>query len=222
MEPFDFVNRENAEYLDRLYEQYRRDPRSVSQQWQVFFAGFELGLNRFERAADAKQPQVLKPSEQPAAPDEDGHPLSMGIFDLVHTFREVGHFTARLDPLGHDRSDHRAAAPVQFRHEPGGPGPSGRPRQLPGQDRRHVTRPDRKAAAHVHGNVWRRVLWNFGQGAARLAGRANGADLQPPAALPARAKADSFSTPRRRRFRAIFCTPATSGRSDFRSRAANR
>ena len=37
MEPFDFVNRANAEFIDRLWEQYRKDPRSVSEQWQAFF-----------------------------------------------------------------------------------------------------------------------------------------------------------------------------------------
>jgi 2-oxoglutarate dehydrogenase E1 component len=93
MEPFDFVNRANAEYIDRLHEQYLKDPRSVSQHWQAFFAGFNLALT--------------KPDGQ-TAPLESGTqiPLTMGVFDLVHTYREVGHFCANLDPLGHDRPDH--------------------------------------------------------------------------------------------------------------------
>jgi 2-oxoglutarate dehydrogenase E1 component len=94
MEPFDFVNRANAEYIDRLHEQYLRDPRSVSEHWQAFFAGFNLGLTKSDAAA--------------AAPiDGSGHvPLTIGVYDLVHTYREVGHFCAKLDPLGHNRPDH--------------------------------------------------------------------------------------------------------------------
>ena len=51
MEPFDFVNRANADFIDRLFEQYRKDPRSVSEQWQAFFAGFQSGVNRSEAAS---------------------------------------------------------------------------------------------------------------------------------------------------------------------------
>jgi 2-oxoglutarate dehydrogenase E1 component len=91
-EPFDFVNRANAEYIDQLHEQYLKDPRSVPEQWRAFFAGFEVGL---ERSADE--------GNRPALPTG---PLNMGVFDLVHSYRELGHFVARLDPLGHDRPTH--------------------------------------------------------------------------------------------------------------------
>ena len=41
MQRFDFLNRANAEYVDRLYEQYRREPRSLDETWQAYFAGFD-------------------------------------------------------------------------------------------------------------------------------------------------------------------------------------
>ena len=96
MDTFDFVNRANAEYIDRLYQQYQKDPRSVDEHWNAFFAGFELGLDRTAGstapAPDANQPQIGW--------------STAGIFDLVHSYRELGHFVAKLDPLGHDRSNH--------------------------------------------------------------------------------------------------------------------
>src|SRR3954466_11432302 len=98
MEPFDFVNRANAEYIDRAYERYRKDPRSVNEQWQAFFAGFEAGSTRTESGE-------LTPS-RPAVEFERGvDHITMGVFDLVHTYREIGHAVAKLDPLGHDRPD---------------------------------------------------------------------------------------------------------------------
>src|SRR3954453_1855830 len=97
MEPFDFVTRANAEYIDRVYERYRKDPRSVSEPWQAFFAGFEAGINR----------PTSTPEEQATRADREmAVPLTMGVFDLVHSYRELGHFIAHLDPLGHDRPDH--------------------------------------------------------------------------------------------------------------------
>src|SRR4051812_2169566 len=91
-EPFDFVNRANAEYIDQLHDQYLKDPRSVPEQWRAFFAGFEVGLER--STTDGTRPTL------PTGP------LNMGVFDLVHSYRELGHFVARLDPLGHDRPNH--------------------------------------------------------------------------------------------------------------------
>jgi 2-oxoglutarate dehydrogenase complex dehydrogenase (E1) component-like enzyme len=42
MERFDVVNRSNAEYIDRIYEQYRREARSVDESWRAFFAVVEF------------------------------------------------------------------------------------------------------------------------------------------------------------------------------------
>jgi 2-oxoglutarate dehydrogenase E1 component len=94
-EPFDFVNRANAEYIDRMYEQYQRDPRGVDAHWQAFFAGFQLGLDR----------QVPGEASEPRGETNPDN-LHMGIFDLVHSYRELGHFMAHLDPLGHNRGAH--------------------------------------------------------------------------------------------------------------------
>src|SRR5438045_4885066 len=92
MEPFDFthfdfINRANAEYIDQLFQRYQQDPRSVESHWRAFFAGFEAGGGR----------QIIS-SSGPSAPS--------GYEDLVHAYRELGHFVANLDPLGHNRPGH--------------------------------------------------------------------------------------------------------------------
>jgi 2-oxoglutarate dehydrogenase E1 component len=84
---FDFINRSNAEYVDLLYSRYQADPRSVESHWAAFFAGFEAGGGR----------QIVS-TNGPAAPS--------GYEDLVHAYRELGHFVSRLDPLGHNRPAH--------------------------------------------------------------------------------------------------------------------
>src|SRR5438552_225027 len=96
MEPFDFVNRANAQYIDQLYQQYQRDPRSVEEHWRAFFAGFDTGASRGATPGGT----IAKP----AAPQEES--FAAGVYDLVHSYRELGHFVAKLDPLGHDRPTH--------------------------------------------------------------------------------------------------------------------
>ena len=82
MQHFDFFHRANADYIDQLYQQYLKDPSSVEEIWQAYFAGFD--------AAGGKGMH-------------DGAPLTMGVHNLVHTYRDLGHFAADLDPLDQPR-----------------------------------------------------------------------------------------------------------------------
>src|SRR5512139_2267111 len=82
----DLVNRANAAYVDQLYQQYLRDPRSVDERWAWFFAGFEAASGNGAWQATAGT----------AAPAE----RQIGIYDLIHSYRELGYRVANLDPLG--------------------------------------------------------------------------------------------------------------------------
>jgi 2-oxoglutarate dehydrogenase E1 component len=108
---FDFVNRANADYIDQMFQRYQRDPRSVPEAWQSFFAGFEIGLSRSDAGATNGEHGgngrvTPGPAQAGEAVVDDSIPLTMGVYDMVHSFRELGHFVAHLDPLGHDRGDH--------------------------------------------------------------------------------------------------------------------
>jgi 2-oxoglutarate dehydrogenase E1 component len=89
MHRFDFLSRANAEYVDHLYELYLRDPRSLDETWQAYFAGFEDAGSRNAGAGPSTTA-----------------PITIGVHNLVHSYRELGHFVANLDPLGHDRPSH--------------------------------------------------------------------------------------------------------------------
>jgi len=91
MDSFDFVNRANADYIERLYQSYTTDPRLVEERWRAFFAGFDLGNTRKGATPVGETGETV---------------LSIEIADLVHSYRELGHFVARLDPLGHNRPNH--------------------------------------------------------------------------------------------------------------------
>jgi 2-oxoglutarate dehydrogenase E1 component len=105
---FDFVNRANADYIDQMQQRYSRDPRSVPDAWQAFFAGFEIGLSRADAAAPHEGNGRAPAAAVPAGTEQagDATPFTIGVYDMVHSFRELGHFVSHLDPLGHDRGDH--------------------------------------------------------------------------------------------------------------------
>src|SRR5215470_9536454 len=91
----DFILRTNPDYVEDLYTQYLRDPDSVGADWAHFFAGFEYGA--------------------------DGHPAAavqaerhIGVLDIIHSYRELGHLIADLNPLGGNLTEHPLLALSEF------------------------------------------------------------------------------------------------------------
>jgi 2-oxoglutarate dehydrogenase E1 component len=91
----DFILRANPDYVEELYRQYTRDPGSVGADWAHFFAGFEFGNDG--RATSARQAERV-----------------IGVFDLIHSYRELGHLIANLNPLGGNLTEHPLLALDEF------------------------------------------------------------------------------------------------------------
>ena len=120
--PLDLSAAVNADYLDQQYGRYAADPDSVGGDWRAFFAGFDLGAGGVAGAAGhdgrvggvegsdgvalpaggrfAAEDDARSAAVAPTAGDVPTAELSaMGVYDLVHTYREIGHASSALDPL---------------------------------------------------------------------------------------------------------------------------
>lgn len=98
MSSFDPQN-ENAEYVEALYQQYLSDPDSLDVEWRYFFKGFEFGFLR--SGGETSEAEVVH-----APPGEERRRrvhTDRGVHALVQAYRQLGHFVAKLDPLGHNR-----------------------------------------------------------------------------------------------------------------------
>lgn len=84
----DFISRANPDYVDQLYQQYQQDPSSVEEQWAIVFAGYEFGL---QAGSGLKKKGPVNPP---------------GVYDLIHSYRELGHLIADIDPLREQKSSH--------------------------------------------------------------------------------------------------------------------
>ena len=76
----DFILRANADYIEDQHRRWLENPRSVPEDWALFFAGMDFGESR------------------PGAAGAIG--ATDSAYALVHAYREFGHLIARLDPLG--------------------------------------------------------------------------------------------------------------------------
>jgi 2-oxoglutarate dehydrogenase E1 component len=103
MPTIDSVTLANKDYVAEQYRRYKADPRSVSEEWALFFAGFELGAGGNGAAVGAT-----------GAAEPAGGPPVIGVFDLVHSYRELGHLVADLNPLAPKPEGHPLLEPSEF------------------------------------------------------------------------------------------------------------
>ncbi len=115
--PLDAVNAGNVEIIEQMYESYKRDPKSLDPQWAYFFAGFDLAA-KSPSPSPTPSPSpssLLSPQTSPppaltppveTSEYQKGPGRFLQIADLVHSYREMGHLTANLDPLGHNLAHH--------------------------------------------------------------------------------------------------------------------
>ncbi len=89
---------DNLNAMEDLYEQWRIDPQSVEASWRSFFEGFELGLQQ-EPPSQARGDVVTASGSHSAAADREYMLKQARIYNLLFTYRSLGHQVASLDPL---------------------------------------------------------------------------------------------------------------------------
>src|ERR1700745_280377 len=80
MNSLPFATRWNLDAIEDAYRRWKNDPASVTDDWRVFFEGYELG-----RAIQPESPQDSSDSSR--------------VVRLIDAYRDRGHLMARLDPL---------------------------------------------------------------------------------------------------------------------------
>jgi 2-oxoglutarate dehydrogenase E1 component len=105
MEPS--LNGWNPDYLEKMYEVFRRDPASLDEKWQAFFKGFELALDRESRALPVIRPVPVEEHRYSEGELTGWEMLQSQVDSLIYHYRDIGHLVAKIDPLGSDRgNDH--------------------------------------------------------------------------------------------------------------------
>lgn len=78
-----FIANLSGDWIESLYNEWCKDPASVSPDWQAFFCGFHLAES-VECSESLLQEQALKHS---------------AVQSLIYRYRDIGHLLACIDPL---------------------------------------------------------------------------------------------------------------------------
>src|SRR4051812_23061380 len=112
MNTFELVSLANADYVDEQYQRWRADPGSVDDRWALFFSGFDFALDG-NGARPLAADGATGDGHGTAAIDRAAEPV-IGVFDLVHSYRELGHLVAHLNPLAPAPEGHPLLEPSEF------------------------------------------------------------------------------------------------------------
>jgi len=108
---------DSAAYFERLHEDYRNDPRSVSAEWREFFESTH-GNGRLREPVAA--PPLLsepigekRPAREPAGA-RSAAVLQDRVDQLLRAYRVRGHMIAQFDPLGRPRPPQPELDPAHY------------------------------------------------------------------------------------------------------------
>ena len=102
----------NADFIEDLYEDFLRDPGSVSAEWRDFFSALQQNTEgpQIERAHSAVRNTFLESAKNRSVTISQGvdssldHQKQVSVLQLINAYRFRGHQQATLDPLNqHER-----------------------------------------------------------------------------------------------------------------------
>lgn len=85
MDNLNYINSNNAAFIDSLYQAYKEDPSSVEFGWQKFFEGFDFGRGSEAQAVSSDTP--------------DHFLKEINVLNLVDGYRGRGHLFAKTNPV---------------------------------------------------------------------------------------------------------------------------
>ena len=86
---FSFIANADPSYIERLYQEYKRNPDSISTGWKEFFLGFD-----FANSGGIKEETITT--------DKATHDLSskeLGVIQLIEAYRKRGHLVSTTNPI---------------------------------------------------------------------------------------------------------------------------
>lgn len=95
MDRFSFLNAVHAEYIDNLYEKYKKYPDSVNPSWRSFFQGYDFASQSYN-GYSISELTVVKSSD--VGIPEQIH-KEFKVINLINAYRKRGHLFTKTNPV---------------------------------------------------------------------------------------------------------------------------
>lgn len=99
MDRFSFLNAVHAEYIDNLYEKYKKYPDSVDTSWRSFFQGYDFASQSYNGYA---LQELAETQQSDSGVPEQIH-KEFKVIDLINAYRKRGHLFTKTNPVRNRR-----------------------------------------------------------------------------------------------------------------------
>jgi len=103
MKDFQYITSSHPSYVENLYQEFRKDPLSVDQEFRKFFEGFDFALSMQGSASAATT----------GAPASGSLSKEFAVFRLIQAYRSKGHLVAHTNPIRR-RKDRQANLELSY------------------------------------------------------------------------------------------------------------
>lgn len=97
-----YAGRPNLEFLETLYDNFKKDPSQVGEEWRLFFEGVDFGQGLAPKS-------TAKLGEQVGLSAKD-----LEVYRFINAYRDYGHFEANLNPLSDNIKSYPELSPLNF------------------------------------------------------------------------------------------------------------
>ncbi|MFM9958479.1 MAG: 2-oxoglutarate dehydrogenase E1 component [Phycisphaerales bacterium] len=100
------INGWNAEYLEQMYLEFKRDPSTLPEDARSFFQGFDLAVagGLGEASTNGVARVSVSPNAAATTTQAEAHDRAQGaVADLIREYRAQGHRCAAIDPFDRER-----------------------------------------------------------------------------------------------------------------------
>lgn len=100
------VDTSNLSYVEGLYQEYLKAPDSVTPEWREYFQHIsDATQQNGATGADYFRPQRVGPAGMVSPVELDAAIWQERVGRLIRNYRAMGHYAARIDPLGRTRPE---------------------------------------------------------------------------------------------------------------------
>ncbi|MDO5510392.1 MAG: 2-oxoglutarate dehydrogenase E1 component [Weeksellaceae bacterium] len=103
MDRFSFLNAVHAEFVEELYEKYKKFPDAVNSSWRAFFQGYDFGQENYGLNGEFDAAEAL--ASDPHICDDVRKEFR--VIDLINSYRKHGHLFTDTNPV-RDRREYPA------------------------------------------------------------------------------------------------------------------
>lgn len=83
MDKLEFLGNLDIKTIEKLYEEFKRDPQNVDESWQKFFMGFDLAKSHF--SSTGRVPEIFD--------------IEFKVINLIEGYRKRGHLFTKTNPV---------------------------------------------------------------------------------------------------------------------------